>query len=184
MPYSTFVESHLSLAGREYILSGRRVNLGPKYSKKLREKKISPINLEKFFILRYPFIVKDCIEGHSEEGFKFSPNGLMYKLFLKNRNSTKSLLGCNYSCFKQDIVNINGYNEELDGSALGTDTDLEWRFLASGLKIKSVRLIANVFHLYHQLNHNFYLKESAALETMIKNQKANKFICSLGLNQH
>ncbi|MGI6723309.1 MAG: glycosyltransferase [Arcobacteraceae bacterium] len=54
VPYSTFIESHLSLAENGYILSGRRVNLGPKYSQKLRQKEISPINLENSFILRYP----------------------------------------------------------------------------------------------------------------------------------
>ena len=44
IPYSTFIESHIKLAEDGYVLSGRRVNLGPKYSKKLRENKISAIS--------------------------------------------------------------------------------------------------------------------------------------------
>lgn len=184
IPYSTFIESHIKLAKEGYILSGRRVNLGPEYSKKLREKKILPISLEKSFILKYPLIAKDCIEGHSEEGFRFSPNSLLYKLFLKNRNSTKSLLGCNYSCFKNDMSIINGYDEGYGEAAISTDTDLEWRFKALGLKLKSARYVANVFHLYHKTNPNFYLTEKEALTLMKENQKQNKYICDLGLNKH
>ncbi|MDX4012944.1 glycosyltransferase [Aliarcobacter skirrowii] len=184
VPYSTFIESHVKLAETGYILSGRRVNLGPIYSKKLRQNIISPIMLERFFILRYPLIAKDCIEGHSEEGFYFSPNGWMYKLFLKNRNFSKSLLGCNYSCFKKDMIEINGYDEGYGESAVGTDTDLEWRFKALGLKIKSVRFVANVFHLHHKTNPNFYIKEKESLNLMKDNQKQNKYICDFGLNTH
>lgn len=184
VPYSTFIESHIKLAEDGYVLSGRRVNLGPKYSKKLRENKISSISLEKSFILQYPFIAKDCIEGHSEEGFRFSPSGFIYKLFLKNRKSSKSLLGCNFSCFKNDIVAINGFDEGLEGSAIGTDTDLEWRFKKFGLKLKSVKFIANIFHLNHKTNPNFYTKEKIVLEIMKNNQNQKKYICDFGLNSH
>ncbi|MGI6723311.1 MAG: glycosyltransferase [Arcobacteraceae bacterium] len=184
VPYSTFIESHLSLAENGYILSGRRVNLGPKYSQKLRQKEISPINLENSFILRYPFIAKDCIEGHSEEGFRFSPNGLIYKLFLKNRKSTKSLLGCNYSCFRKDMFAINGYDEDYGETAVGDDTDLEWRFKVFGLKLKSARYIANVFHLYHPRTLRYSINSDFALERMYKRKHTKSYICDTGLKQH
>ncbi|MDX9813862.1 MAG: glycosyltransferase [Sulfurimonas sp.] len=184
IPYSTFIEGHVKMAEDGHVLSGRRVNLGPNYAKKLRDRVLSPLNLEKSFLLRYPFIAKDCVEGHSEEGFRVSADGFIYKLFLKNRKSAKSILGCNYSCFKKDMVAINGYDEELDGSALGTDTDLEWRFKAMGLKLKSVKFIANMFHLYHKTNQNFYTTEQEAYRVMKANQNDKKYICSLGLEQH
>jgi len=184
IPYSTFIESHLSLSQNRFLLSGRRVNLGPKYAEKLRKKELCPLSLEKKFILNYLFLAKDCIEGHSEEGFKFSPNSLIYKFFLKNRNLNKSLLGCNYSCFKKDIVAINGYDESYGESAIGTDTDLEWRFKYYGLNIKSVRYVANIFHLYHKANPNYYTTQKEAFELLELNKKSNKFICDLGLNEH
>lgn len=184
VPYSTFIESHLSLAENGYILSGRRVNLGPKYSQKLRQKEISPISLENSFILRYLFIAKDCIEGHSEEGFRFSPNGLIYKLFLKNRKSTKSLLGCNYSCFRKDMFAINGYDEDYGETAVGDDTDLEWRFKVFGLKLKSARYIANVFHLYHPRTLRYSINSDFALERMYKRKHTKSYICDTGLKQH
>ncbi len=184
IPYSSFVQSHITLAENGSILSGRRVNLGPSYSKKLRDKKISPIALEKNFALRYPFIVKDCTQGHSEEGFRFSPDGFVYNLFLKNRRFTKSLLGCNFSCFKKDMIAINGYDEGYGESALGTDTDLDWRFKALGLNVKSVRYVANVFHLHHKTNPDFYTTEKEALALMSEKQQQNRYFCDLGLDKH
>lgn len=184
IPYSTFIESHVILSQDKFVLSGRRANLGPKYAEKLRKKELCSSDLEKKFLLYYPFIAKDCIEGHSEEGFRFSPNGLFYKLFFKNRNLNKSLLGCNYSCFRKDIIAINGYDEGYGESAFGTDTDLEWRFKYSGLNIKSVRYVANIFHLYHKTNLNYYTTQKEAFELMELNKKEKKFVCSIGVQEH
>ena len=37
-------------------------------------------------------------------------------------------MGCNFSCYKQAMIDINGFDEELGNSAYASDTDLEWRF--------------------------------------------------------
>ena len=37
IPYSTFIESYVKISQDGFIISGRRVNLGPKYSKKLNQ---------------------------------------------------------------------------------------------------------------------------------------------------
>lgn len=184
IPYSTFIESYLKLSETGYILSGRRVNLGPKYSQKLRNKKFSPIFLEKTFILKYICIAIDCKEGHSEDGFYFSPDGWFYHKFIKNRKSSTSILGCNYACFKKDIVAINGYDESYGETALGDDTDLEWRFRAYGCQIKSARNIANVFHLYHSRSFRDKIDTTKYLKLFHLNKKNNQFICSMGLSQH
>jgi glycosyltransferase involved in cell wall biosynthesis len=184
IPYSTFIESYVKLSEENCILSGRRVNLGPKYSQKLRNKKLSPLTLEKTFILRYPFIAADCKEGHSEDGFYFSPNGWLYHKFIKNRKASTSILGCNYACFKKDIVAINGYDEGYGETALGDDTDLEWRFKAYGCKIKSARNIANVFHLYHSRKFREKIKINNEFELFLQNKRNNNFICKMGINQH
>ena len=40
IPYSTFVDSHVKLSEKKVVLCGRRVNLGDKVSKELRDKKL------------------------------------------------------------------------------------------------------------------------------------------------
>lgn len=184
VPYSTFIESYVKLAEDGYVLSGRRVNLGPKYSKKLRDKEISAFTLEKTFLLRYPFVAKDAIERHSEDGFYFSPDGWIYNTFIKNRKSSTSILGCNYACFKKDIVAINGYDEAYRDTAVGDDTDLEWRFKAIGLKLKSAKYVANVFHLYHPRSIREKIGSDWALELMVQKRRNNQFKCDQGIDKH
>ena len=182
--YSDFIEKHLILSSPLHIISGRRVNLGPKYSKNLRNKIISPLELEKTFLLRYIFISQDCKEGHSEDGFYFSPDGWIYNKFIKNRKASTSILGCNYACFKKDIIAINGYDEGYGETAIGDDTDLEWRFKALGCKIKSAKNVANVFHLYHSRSFRNRIDTNKYLEIFKENKLNNKFICTFGLSSH
>lgn len=184
VPYTTFIESYVKLAEEGCVLSGRRVNLGPKYSKKLRDKEISPLNLEKTFTLRYPLIARDAIEKHSEDGFRFSPDGWVYKTLIKNRKASTSILGCNYACFKKDIVTLNGYDEAYGETSVGDDTDLEWRFEAIGLKLKTAKYVANVFHLFHSRSNREKISFDWALKLMEENKKNNLFECKLGIRQH
>lgn len=79
--YSDFIEKHLSLASPLYIISGRRVNLGPKYSSLLKNKNITSAWLEKNFINKYFDISKDAKEEkHTEEGFKIKPSSFLHKI--------------------------------------------------------------------------------------------------------
>lgn len=184
IPYSTFVSAHVRLAEKNCVLSGRRVNLGPRFSKLLREKKMSSLKLEKTFVLRYPLIAYDCLEGHSEDGFYFDPNGWLYKKFIEKRKASKSLLGCNYSCFKKDMLGINGYDESYGETSVGDDTDLEWRFQLYGCKIKSVKNAANMFHLYHSRGFREKIDSEWAYNLMNKNKENNLYQCQLGIQQH
>jgi glycosyltransferase involved in cell wall biosynthesis len=184
IPYSTFIESHVKLSEPGYIISGRRCNLGPKYSGFLRDKEISALDLERSFIYKFPAITLDCKEGHAEAGFYFKANGFLYATFFKNRKTTKSLVGCNYSCFKSDMLKINGYDEGYGESSVGDDTDLEWRFKALGLKIKSAKNVANMFHLYHDRGSRNEILFSQEIKNMLSNKKKNKFECEKGLKQH
>lgn len=184
IPYSTFIESHMKLLEPGFVISGRRCNLGPKYSTLFRNKQLSSFQLENSFIYRYPFIAIDAIEGHAEAGFYVKADGFIYNKFLKDRKGTKDIVGCNFSCFKSDMEKINGLDEGYGESGVGDDTDLDWRFKAIGLKIKSAKNVANMFHLYHERNprtQQLYLIE---YKNMCKNREKNIFICKEGLAQH
>ena len=145
--YSDFIEKHLKLSSPLNIISGRRVNLGPKYSSFLRNKNITSLWLEKNFTKKYFDISKDAREEkHTEEGFKIKPFSFLHKiLHLKYKKKDVSILGCNFSCYKQAMIDINGFDEELGNSAYASDTDLEWRFKALGCKIKSAKMLQMYF---------------------------------------
>jgi glycosyltransferase involved in cell wall biosynthesis len=146
VPHSHFVEGHLSNAEKNKILTGRRVNLSEKITAQLNVKKIKEQFLEKNF---YKLII-DGISGESvdvEKGI-FIQNKILLKLL--NRKE-RGLLGCNFSLFKQDILDINGFDERYEAPSIGEDSDIQFRLELTGKKIKSLNHIAIQYHLYHKL---------------------------------
>jgi len=178
VPYSTFIEYHVKLAEKGCFLGGKRVNLGPLFSAKMRAGELDPYDLEQNFLWNFFAISKDTVEGHTEEGFSVSPDSLIYKLFLKNRKKKLQLVGCNFSCFKDDMVKINGFNEELEDAAVASDTDIQWRFEAIGLKVKSCKYVANQFHLYHKRSPD---QDRGNTKLYLYNKKNNIYIAKEGI---
>ena len=151
IPYHDFISSHVKLAEHGKVLSGRRVNLGPEMSAKLRNGTLRANDLEKNFLLFFPKMLSDHAT-HIGQGLNFSADGFIYKSILKKRKrSNTSLLGCNYSCYRDDMYNIDGYDEAYGDTSVADDMDLEWRFNAYGLEMKSCKQVANVFHLHHEV---------------------------------
>ena len=178
--YSDFIEKHVMLSAKKTIISGRRVNLGPKYTMQLRNEKVSSLWLEKNFLFKYFKIADDArSEKHTEEGFKIKVNGFMDTFINKKRKKKFPLLGCNMSFFKEAIISINGFDEGLGNSAMASDTDLEWRFQGLGYTIRPGRFIVNLFHLYHKRSLTDY--DRALDIKMLENQKNNLFVCKQGL---
>lgn len=180
--YSDFIQKHIELSGEKLIVSGRRVNLGPNYSKELRANITTAKHLEKKFLLKYFDIANDAKdEKHSEEGFRVKVNGLIDVLVNQKRKKRFPLLGCNMSFYKQAMIDINGFDEGLGNSAMASDTDLEWRFEGLGYKIRPGRFIVNSFHLYHKRSPTDYDRNLDV--KMLENQKNNIFICNKGLQE-
>ncbi|HBG46962.1 MAG TPA: Chondroitin polymerase [Deltaproteobacteria bacterium] len=61
-----------------------------------------------------------------------------------------SLLGCNFSVHRKDILSVNGFDEEYETRGGGEDTDISHRLKAAGFKMRSARYVAVQFHLGHE----------------------------------
>ncbi len=182
LPFTTFIESQVILAKPNRVMSGRRVNLSPKMSKKVRERKILVSTLERYFLF-FAFGMLLDKNARAEQGIYTNPLGWIYKLFLQKRKRNTNIIGCNWSCYKDDFLAINGFDESYGLACLGDDTDLDWRFKASGCELISSKNIANVFHLYHRVLDSCY-DSSQEFLWYEERQKLNKFKCEHGLDQH
>ena len=182
IPYTTFIENHVKLSEKGYILSGRRLNLGNQFSKMIRNGALTSNFTEKAFFLNVPFMILDRA-SHIEQGMSVSPDGWFYNKIISKRKRNTNLLGCNFSCFHKDMIEINGFDESYEGTAVGDDTDLEWRFKVNGLKIKSCKNIANVFHLYHTSEHR-EVDSSEEIKLMKERKINNTYYCENGLTSH
>ncbi len=175
IPHPQHVALHLAHAAKGRICTGRKVNLGPKVSAWIR---LSPrrvkllINKLIFFLLAIPLHL-DHIRN-----FETGMGGKLFHHFAKNRYL--GIMGCNFSCFKEDMIKINGYNEDLPGIG-GEDDDLEWRFNGMNIFTKSIKFLAPVYHLYHDSRR---LDFEINVRIMNENRAKKQFVCINGLQQH
>jgi len=179
IPYSTFIESHVALSEKKTVLCGRRVNLGEQVSKDFREQKVIPYAIERHYLQSFSYL-KQSKTRHYEQGLRLKPTSLLYKV-LQRFDKNVHILGSNFSCFREDLFAINGFDEDIVGGSKD-DVDLEWRFLRSGCRLKSCKFCANLFHLNHT-RASRKEEEAIAKKMMQKNQEANKFICSNGIEK-
>jgi predicted glycosyltransferase involved in capsule biosynthesis len=68
---------------------------------------------------------------------------------------------CNFSAWRTDLVLANGFDERYAGWGL-EDSDLVIRLLHAGVRHKSARFAAPVFHLWHRENDRSALAENQA----------------------
>lgn len=183
IPYSTFIEGHVILSERGKVLAGRRINVGESISEKIRKGVLKTYQIEKNYF-KYYTAMRQENGSHVEQGFWINPKSLLYRTFFQNRKkSNTNLLGCNYSCFREDMVAIGGYDESYGETALADDTDLQWRFETYGLQMKSCKFVANVFHLYHTRSYR-NIDDTKEMAMMLKKKKQRLFSATVGLDSH
>ena len=174
--HPNFMEAHQSQSGTGIACTGRRVELGEKISNKLREEKISLSRLTNPFLYFCNLIPLMLDHAKNIESGIYSRT--LHRL---TEDKTIRLLGCNFSCNKQNLININGFNEEYLAPGIGEDSDIDWRLIKSGVTIKNVKFSAIQYHLYHPRAYSPSLKnEKIFSETKI----SNRYTCSEGLKKN
>lgn len=182
IPYSTFIEAQLAIARPGRVLSGRRVHLDEALSKRVRSGALEASKIEKYFPI-YAISMLFDRESRFEQGIYLDPTGWFYRTFLGQRKRNASIIGCNWSCYKSDMLKINGFDESYGLSCIGDDTDLDWRFKSSGCELYSSKNIANVLHLHHKVILTGY-DATKELSWFHERQEADQFRCVQGLDQY
>lgn len=88
---------------------------------------------------------------------------------------------CNLSAWRRDLLRVNGLDESYEGWGL-EDSDLVIRLLRTGVKHKSARYAAPVFHLWHQEQARRGLDENRTrLDHLLRTQETEAVV---GLNRY
>lgn len=170
-----FIENHLRFACPFRIVAGKRVKLGPRWSERLRQECL--LRFEQRFFLRMFSLFSDGVQFF-EEGIYIRPHGPF--AFLANWRKMSWLKGCNFSCFKSALENINGFDEDYKKPAIGEDIDLTWRFKRFNYELFSVRNYAVQYHLHHREN---WISQEENIEIMKQKQAENRVRCLNGLRK-
>ena len=102
-------------------------------------------------------------------------------LFNYKSSSLNKTRGCNFSCWKEDFILVNGYNEEMVGWGL-EDTEISARMLNNNIYKKQLKFIAITYHLDHPVqNKEGFNVNKSILKEVIK-LKIKK--CLNGVNEY
>lgn len=146
IPHKNFVNEHFINRETNTILAGRRSNLSKYVSERLTYQNVKSGSLERKFAI-IGFLFKSIIGGsHLENAIYFNNKNIRKRLNKKD----KGVLGSNFSLFKKDILDVNGFDERYVKPAVGEDTDLEYRLRNAGKKVKTVKHLAIQYHLFHK----------------------------------
>jgi glycosyltransferase involved in cell wall biosynthesis len=153
--HPNFVNDHINIAESGYFIQGSRVLLSKKESKKALENK--KINFSFF-----------------SSNLKNRKNAIYSKvlslIFSRKKNHLNGIKSCNMSFYREDCMNINGFNNDFEGWGR-EDTEFVVRLMNSGIKRKSVRFNAIQFHLWHNENSRISIKKNdSMLDEAINNR--------------
>ena len=174
IPDPGFVALHLEQAEHERFLTGRRVYLGPAISKMIRKHPwvIKIIQNRLLFLLLLIPLHLDKVRSY-EVGLSSR-----FLQWLRGKKPV-GMIGCNFSCYKQDLLTINGYNEDLTGVG-GEDNDLQWRFEGLGMATKGVKFLIPVYHLYHSHERT---GSDENLKIIFANRDLKAYVCTNGIKK-
>jgi len=142
VPFRDFVKVHKELAEPHYFLGSNRVLLGEALTNRVLRERL-PIHGWHWSDWARAWFRRDV---NRLLPLVRLPDGAFRKASPDRWEGIKT---CNLSAWRRDLVRVNGLDESYEGWGL-EDSDLVIRLLHAGVKHKSARLAASVFHLWHQ----------------------------------
>lgn len=167
IPSPHLVEDHLRYAEEGNFIQGHRVLLAPEASKVFRFTDINLPSIARLLIARQLSNISNALR---------LPVPIIR--ISKRRSGIRS---CNMSFFKENIYDVNGFNEDFVGWGR-EDSELVERFYKYGLKRKDLRFRACCYHLYHKESGREKVEENTRLLEQTATQSA--YYCANGISKY
>jgi glycosyltransferase involved in cell wall biosynthesis len=163
-----FIADHMAFSKRGSFVSGSRVMLDEKYSRTLLNKEKVDVNLfNKEVRNKLNGVRVQFLRSYLSERYKI--NDMLY------------MRGCNMAFWRDDLVMVNGYNEEFKGWGR-EDNEVAVRLINSGIRKRIIKFGGIVFHIYHPEKSRSGLdRNDDMLNDAIITKKTE---CPVGLNQY
>ena len=161
-----FVQDHVNNAKVGYFMQGSRVLLSQDITEQI--------------------IISNRISfSFFSKGMKGRKNSIhsnfLSKIFSTKKNYLRGIRTCNIAFFRQDFINVNGFNNEFEGWGR-EDSEFVVRLFNTGINRKSLRFNAIQYHLWHKDSDRKHLDyNNQLLQNSIK-QKLK--VCKKGINKY
>ena len=165
VPHREFIADHLALAEPGFWIQGRRCFVGEKFA--------PDFDIEKTSVSRW--ILQGRITG-AMKAIRWP------RPILRRDCAQRGIIGCNMAFWREDLVAVNGLDEDYSGWGIGEDSDLGTRLYNLGRPRKFVYGRAIVFHLNHPFLPRDHVDASRArLQETIVSRRVR---CQKGLDQY
>jgi len=176
IPSVHFVQEHIGALDISPLCTGRRVELGAIVSNRLltHPRWIESLSLPAGLSRAAPSLLFDKTKN-IESG--------IYSRLLQRLHPKQSidLLGCNFSCSKDLLMELNGFDERYESPGLGEDSDIQVRADKLGIKPRNLKFLATLFHLHHDRQ---YTVSSENQEKFKQAVEGGQHRCLNGLDQY
>lgn len=134
MIHREFVRSHLRFARRGWYIQGSRMMLGETATART-------------------LAAGRRMAGALSPGVRNRINGIHAPILSRFSRGEPGPIyrtrGCNISYWRDDIVRVNGYNEDMEGWGR-EDTELVARLMNAGVRRRNLKFAAVAYHLHHR----------------------------------
>lgn len=132
---ANFISDHVEIAEKGCFVCGSRVRLDETISKRIIDGAIVQPN-----IFNMPML-------YAANSFRCRP----LRSYMSTRYGQKKidhLRGCNMAFWREDLISVNGYNEDLTQWG-HEDGEIAFRLHFNGVRKKFIKFGAVLYHLYH-----------------------------------
>jgi glycosyltransferase involved in cell wall biosynthesis len=166
VPHPRFIADHQALARRERFVQGHRCLIGHSSARTFGK--------GDFRKERWDALLESDIKGLKN----------VYRWpvpFWQVRRDIRGVRGCNFAVWREDLIKVNGYNEEFIGWGR-EDSELAVRLINNGVLRHDVRGWALCYHLWHSPMNRAKLPTNDKLlaDAVSEGRKT----CLVGLSQH
>ena len=165
VPHAKFIADHQALAERGFWVQGRRCFVREEFVPSF-EAGLSPV---------WRWMLAGRITGAAK--------GVRWPLAIIQRDTRqRGIIGCNMAFWREDLVAVNGFDEDYTGWGTGEDSDIGTRVYHLGRRRKFVYGRAITFHLNHPQAARDH--HPASLARLAETIASGRIRCVNGLNRH
>jgi len=165
VPHGKFIADHADLAEQGYWVQGRRCFV--------RQRHFTDFSIEKTPVMQWMWDGR--ITGWTK--------GLRLPFPIVKRNTRhRGIIGCNMGFWRDDILAVNGYDEEYVGWGIGEDSDIGARLYHLGRQRKFVYGRAIIYHLNHPPADRKHVQLSK--QRLAETIESKKVRCQRGIDQY
>ncbi len=134
-----FMADHLALAETGGFLQGGRVQATEAWTQRLLDGATPRF---------HPFVDADFNAQHGDERRHVIHNLALARKKAASRNAGVTVMSCNFSAWREDIVAANGFDERMEGYG-SEDLELDLRLRNAGLRRRRLKFAGLAIHLAH-----------------------------------